>query len=125
MTGFLLRWMISALGLWVAQAVVPGVTIENTTTLLLAGLVLGFLNAVVRPVLVFFTLPLTVLTLGLFLIVINALMLELVAWLLQGVSLAGFGSALLGALVVSIVSTFASWTLGPTGRVEVMVVRRD
>ena len=124
MPGFVIRWLICALGLWVAQAIVPGVLIDGTETLLLAAVLLGVVNAVVRPIAVFLTLPLTVVTLGLFLLVLNAGMLALVASLLQDFRLAGFGSALLGSIVVSLTSAFASHYVGPKGRVEVMVARR-
>lgn len=124
MSGFVVRLLIGALGLWLAQALVPGVTIRDGWTLLVAALLLGVVNAFVRPVLVLLTLPITVLTLGLFLWVINAAMLGLVAKLLDGFDLHGLGSALLGALVVSVTTWIASWYVGSSGRVEVMVVRR-
>lgn len=124
MPGFLVRLLIAALGLWLAQALVPGVEIHGAGTLFVAALLLGFVNAVVRPILVFLTFPITIVTLGLFLWVINALMLELVAHLLAGFTLHGFGSAMLGALVVSITSWIASWYVGSSGRFEVMIVRR-
>jgi putative membrane protein len=124
MSGFLVRWLISALGLWLAQALVAGVEIRGTGTLLLAALLLGFVNAVIRPIVVLLTLPFTLVTFGLFLWVVNAMMLSLVAALLDGFTLRGFGSALLGALVVSVTGWIASWYIGPSGRFEVMVVRR-
>lgn len=124
MSGFLLRFLISALGLWLATAVLPGIHIAGIGTLLIAGVLLGLVNAVVRPVLVILTLPLTIVTLGLFLLVINAAMLAFVAWVLPGMSIAGFWSALFGSLVVSLVSWLASWFIGPRGRYEVLIVRR-
>ena len=84
---------------------------------------LGVVNAVVRPVIVFLTLPITIVTLGLFLLVINAAMLALVAWLLDGFHIAGFWSALFGAVVVSITGWAASWFVGPRGHIDVVVVR--
>lgn len=123
MPGFFVRFLIGALGLWLAQAIVPGVEIRGPGTLLLAALLLGFVNAVVRPIIVLLTLPFTVLTLGLFLWVINAMMLGLVAALLDGFTLRGFGSALLGALVISLTGWIASWYIGPSGRFEVMIAR--
>jgi putative membrane protein len=87
-------------------------------------LLLGIVNALVRPVAVLLTLPLTVVTLGLFLLVVNAGMFALVAALLDGFRVAGFGSALLGSIIVGLTSWVASWYVGPRGRVEVMVVRR-
>ena len=124
MLGFLVRLSIGALGLWLAQALVPGVEIHGAGTLLVAALLLGIVNAFVRPLLVLLTFPITVVTLGLFLWVINAAMLGLVATLLDGFTLHGFGSALLGALVVSITGWIASWYVGSSGGFEVMIVRR-
>lgn len=125
MPGLLLRLLICALGLWLASALLPGIHISGTGTLLLAALLLGIVNALVRPVLVLLTLPITVLTLGLFLLVVNAATLGLVAALLDGFTISGFFSALFGALIVSLTGWIASWYIGPSGRVEVLVVRRD
>ena len=125
MPGFLVRLLIAALGLWLAQALIPGVDIRGAGTLLVAALLLGIVNAFVRPLLVLLTFPITIVTLGLFLWVINAAMLGLVARLLDGFTLAGFGSALLGALVVSLTSWIASWYVGPSGRFEVIIVRGE
>lgn len=108
MTGFFVRAAIAALGLWVATLLVGGLGIANPLSLVLAALLLGVCNAVVKPVLVVLTLPATVLTLGLFLLVINGIVLALVAWILPGFSIASFGAAILGALIVSLVSLVAS-----------------
>jgi putative membrane protein len=124
MAGFLIRLAITALGLWLANQVLPGIEIRGTGTLVAAALLLGIVNALVRPVAVLLTLPLTVVTLGLFLLVVNAGMFALVAALLDGFHVAGFGSALLGSIIVGLTSWVASWYVGPRGRVEVMVVRR-
>ncbi len=124
MSGFVVRLLIGALGLWLAQALVPGVEIHGAGTLLVAALLLGIVNAFVRPLIVVLTLPITVVTLGLFLWVVNAAMLGLVAALLDGFTLAGFGSALLGALVVSVTGWIASWYVGSSGRFEIMIVHR-
>jgi putative membrane protein len=124
MRGLLLRWVIGALGLWLASSIVSGVTIADVGTLLLAALLLGLVNAVVRPLLIILTLPITIITLGLFLLVINAAMLALVAWMLSGFTITGFWPAVGGSLVMSLVSWFAAWFIGPRGRVEVLVVRR-
>ncbi len=123
MPGFLLRIVVVALGLWLASELVPGIAIEGTWTLLGAALLLGIVNAVVRPLLVLLTLPITVVTLGLFLLVVNAALLGLVAWIFDGFAIAGFWPALFGAVVVSLTGWFASWFIGPRGRVEVIVVR--
>lgn len=125
MNGFILRTLIVALGLWVAAAIVPGIELQGVGTVLGAALVLGLVNAVVRPLFILVTLPFTVLTLGLFLLVINAAMLGLVAAFFDAFAIAGFWSALGGSLIVSLTSGFASWFIGPKGRVELVVVRRD
>jgi putative membrane protein len=106
---FLLRAAIAALGLWVATRWVPGLRIDDAATLLLAGLLLGVVNAVVRPVAVLLTLPFTLLTLGLFLFVINAAMLALVAQLLPGMHIDNFKSALLGTVIVGFAGWLGSW----------------
>lgn len=105
---FIARAASAALGLWVATLLVGGLHIADPTTLVLAAVLLGLCNAVVKPVLILLTLPATVLSLGLFLLVINGAVLALVAWMLPGFTIAGFGSAILGALIVSVVSLFAS-----------------
>jgi putative membrane protein len=125
MPGFLLRLLVGAFGLWVASALVPGVQIDGVGTLFLAAFLLGFVNAFVRPVAILLTLPLTIVSLGLFLLVINAGMLWLVASFMSGFHVAGFGSALLGSIVVSVTSWLASWYIGPRGRVEILIVERD
>jgi putative membrane protein len=125
MPGFLIRLGIGALALWLAATIVPGMEIRGTGTLLLAALLLGVVNAIVRPAIVLLTLPITIVSLGLFLLVINAAMLGLVAALLDGFRLAGFGSALLGAFVVALTSWIASSWIGPSGRFEILIVRQD
>src|SRR5262245_16986810 len=122
MTGFILRALIAALGLWLATEWVNGVQIDTPTTLIIAGLLLGVVNAIVRPLAVILTLPFTLVTLGLFLLVVNAAMVALVAWLLPGFALAGFAAAFWSALIVSLVSWVASWFIGGKGKIE--VVRR-
>jgi putative membrane protein len=110
---FLLRFLINAAALWVAIQIVPGVSYDGTIrSLLLVALIFGVLNASVRPLLKLFTFPLLILTLGLFTFVINALMLMLTSWasnlLHLGFHVSGFGSAFLGALVVSFISLVLS-----------------
>ena len=124
MRGFLLRVVIVAAGLWVASKLVPGIEITDGWSLLWAALVLGIMNAVVRPVLIIMTLPLTILTLGLFLLVINAAMLSLVAWMLDGVIVSGFWSAFFGAIVISITGWLASSFISDQGRVERITIER-
>ncbi len=124
MAGFIVRVAIGAFGLWLAAKIVPGMTIRGMGTLVGASLLLGIVNAVVRPLAVLLTLPVTILTLGFFLLVVNAAMLGLVAALLDDFALAGFGSALLGSIVVSLTGWVASWTIGPSGRFEILVVEQ-
>lgn len=125
MPGFVLRWAVSAVGLWIAAALVPGVRIEGTGTLLLAAALLGLVNAFVRPLVILLTLPATLLSLGLFLLVVNAAMFGLVAALLEGFRVAGFGSAFLGALIVSFVSWIVSVNVGSSvRRIDVVVMQR-
>ncbi|MCA3069288.1 MAG: phage holin family protein [Rhodocyclaceae bacterium] len=108
----LLRWALNAIGLWVATEIVPGVTASGWQALLVSALLLGLVNALVRPVLVLLTLPITLLTLGLFLVVINASMLMLVAWLVPGFYIASlFWSGVLAALWMSLFGLCTHWTI--------------
>lgn len=125
MQGIVIRTLITLLGLYMASALIPGVQITGTSSFILASVLLCLVNGFVRPIAFLLTLPLTILTLGLFLFVLNAAMFGLVASMLDNFSVAGLGSAILGALIVSITSTIASWYVGPDGRYEVFVVRRD
>ncbi len=124
MTGFVLRLLISIAGLWLAAQTSPGIAFESGASLLLAAFLLGIVNAVVRPIAVILTLPFTLLSFGLFLLVVNGCMLEIVAWLMPGFELRSFGSAVWGALVLTITGWAASWWIGPHGRFEVMLVER-
>ena len=99
----IVRWIVGAAALAVAAWAVPGIRVEGALALLVAALVIGLLNALVKPVLVILTLPLTIVTLGLFLLVLNALLLWLAAAIAPGFAVDGFLSAFLGALIVSIV----------------------
>ena len=120
MTGFVLRAVIAALGLWLATEWVDGIRIESPMTLVLAGLLLGVVNAIVRPLAVLLTLPFTIVTLGIFLLVVNTAMLGLVALVLPSFKIAGFGPAFWSALIVSLTSWVASWFIGGKGRIEVV-----
>jgi putative membrane protein len=108
MVGFLVHWLVLAVALLVTTRVVGGVHVDTYGTLAVAALVIGFINALVRPILVVLTLPLTVLTLGLFYFVVNGACLMLASALVRGFSVASWGSAIIGALVMSIVG----WLLG-------------
>jgi len=125
MNGFLVRMLITAISLWLAALVVPGMSLQGIGTILGAALLLGIVNAFVRPVVVLLTLPLTILTLGLFLLVVNAMMLGLVSVMFQGFTLGGFWSAIFGAIFVSFFSWLGSAFIGTNGRYELIVVKRD
>ena len=114
MVGFLIHSLVLAVAIWVTAQVVSGVTIASWGALAIAALVLAVVNAIVRPILVILTLPITVLTLGLFYLVINGAAFALAAAMVPGFQVAGWGSAILGALLTSLVS----WFLG-------IFVRRD
>lgn len=118
MIGFVFRAVIAALGLWVATRWVAGIVIDTPATLLLAGILLGVVNAIVRPVAVILTFPFTILTLGLFLLVVNAAMLGLVALLLPHFHINGFWAAVLAALIVSITGWIGSLLIGSRAKVE-------
>src|SRR5690606_26155661 len=124
MTAFFLRVAIVALGLWIATQIFSGLHFDRPFTLLIAALLLGIVNAIVRPIAVILTLPLTLLTLGLFLPVINAGMLGLVALPASGCQISGFWTAAAAALVVSATSWAASGLIGENGRFEVLASKR-
>ena len=105
-------WLVTAFGIWLVTRLLSGIRVTSTRGLWQAGLVLGLVNAIIKPILWFLTLPLTVLTFGLFALVVNALMIQLTAWLVADFKVRGFGSALLAALIMSIL-----------GLVEFMVVQ--
>jgi putative membrane protein len=108
---FLINWGIMSLSLWVASHVFDGLTFSSKSSLLVSALMLGFANAVLRPILVLLTLPLTFLTLGLFLLVINALMIQLVAALVAGFKVAGFWTAFFASIFIAIFGLFLEWLL--------------
>jgi putative membrane protein len=103
---FLIHWLVVAIALWITTIFVPGVSIASVPALAVAALVLGFVNAIVRPVLVILTLPITFLTLGLFYLVVNGIAFGLAAALVPGFQIASPLAAILGALVTSLISWF-------------------
>ena|SRR5215831_1608312 len=121
--GFFLRVLVNVLAIVLAASLVPGVSLDGVVPALAAGLLLGLVNAVVRPVLLVLTLPITLVTLGLFLLVLNGLCFWLVAALIRGFHVAGFWSAVLGALVVSVVSWVVTTLVSDSGRI-VVITRR-
>ncbi len=126
MLGILLRTAFTALGLWLAATLIPGITVHSTAALIWTAIALGLVNAFVRPLIVLLTLPITLVTLGLFLLIINAGMLNLAAWFVDDFTADGFFSLIFGAIIVGIVSWLGSAFIGKNGRYEVMIVsRRD
>jgi putative membrane protein len=117
MIGFIVRVAVTALGLWLATKIVPGVEISSTESLIWAAILLGIVNAIVRPVLVFLTFPITIVTLGLFLLVINGLMIKLVTVFFHGFIVHGLVSAILCALVISLAHCVVFLVVGSRGRI--------
>lgn len=105
---FLLHWAITALSLWVASRVFRGISFADTSSLVISALLLGFANAIVKPLLIVLTLPLTLLTFGLFLLVINALMILLVSALVRGFKVSGFWTAFFASIFIAVLS----WVIG-------------
>ena len=124
MLGFLVRACLVALGLWLASRLFAGLHFDSSGSLIAAALLLGVVNAVIRPIAIILTFPLTLITLGFFLLVVNAGMLGLVALLLDGFTLSGFWTAVGASVVVSLTSWLASGLIGNNGRFEIMVIRK-
>jgi putative membrane protein len=116
MHSFVIRWLATALGIGVAAQLLPGIQVDGLWPTIVAALLLGLVNVTLRPILLLLTLPLTVLTLGLFALVINGALLALVASVVKGVHVAGFGSAIVGAVIISLVATLLTWLLPPRSR---------
>ena len=112
MQQFLITWLATAASLFITTIVVPGLAIAGAPTALIGAAVLGFVNAIVKPILIIFTLPLTVLTLGLFLLVVNAIALGLVGYLTPGLTVSGFFPAIIGSVVLTFVSSAINQLLG-------------
>jgi len=124
MTGFWVRFFITACGLLLAAYLLEGVQLGGAISLFFAALVLCAVNAFVRPIMLLLTLPITVVTLGLFLLVLNGAMLGLAALLVPGFIIDGFWTAVFGAIIISITGMVANWFIGPKGQIEIIVVRR-
>lgn len=120
MKGFFLRLLITALGLWVADQLLSGIAITGTGSLIVSALLLGIVNAVIRPVILILTLPLTIITLGFFVLIVNGISLAIAAWLVPGFHIEGLWSATLGAIIVGLTSWAASAFIGGSGRIERM-----
>lgn len=124
MPGILIRWLVTTLAILIVPHLISGVTVESAGTAILGGAILGILNALVRPVLVILTLPLSIFTLGFFILVINALMFQLAGALVPGFHVASFWSAFFAAIIVSIVSWLCSAIIAGGGGERTVVVRR-
>lgn len=121
-TAFFLHWAITGLCLWIASLVFKGIRFESTGALIGSALLLGLANALVKPLLIILTLPLTLLTFGLFLLVINALVLLLVAWFIKGFKVSGFWTALFASLFISILSiVIGGFFVGGTPDTQIQV----
>ena len=122
MKGLIIRWLINAGALWLIALMIKGIEVQSVMAALLAAAVLGIINAVLRPIFILLTLPINILTLGLFTLVINAAMLKLVSWLIPAFHVEGFWTAVGGALVISIISVLLNLFLQPDS-VHVRVYR--
>lgn len=120
MRGMLIRWVLTAAGLVLISYMFEGIRVSSVGRAFIAALVLGVLNALIRPIVFLFTLPINILTVGLFTLVINAFMLWLTGWLLDGFSVEGFWTAVGGGLVLSVISLAGSYLVGDRGKVEVI-----
>jgi putative membrane protein len=124
MRGLVIRWLVSAIALYLTSLIVRGIEIQSVAALLFAAITIGVLNAFVRPVILLLTLPLNILTLGLFTLVVNAGMLWMAAKVVNGFSVHGFWSALGGWLLMSFFTFVINVLIGETGRIEIVHVRR-
>jgi putative membrane protein len=118
MKGFLVRLLITALGLWIADQLLPGIAFASAGTLIVSALVLGIVNALIRPIIFILTVPLTILTLGLFILIVNGISFALAAWLVPGFHITGLWSATWGAIIVGLTSWVASHFIGGSGKIE-------
>ena len=122
MVGFLLRWSINLMALVVAGSLIPGIKISNIEMGILAAGILGIVNAVIRPIVLIFTLPINLLTLGFFTLIINAALLKFVAYVVPGFVIESFGAAFLGAILISCISWLLNIFVGGNG--SVVIIRR-
>jgi len=122
--GLIIRWVMSAVALIATAALLPGIHIRGIFSAFVAAAFLGIFNALLRPLLLILTLPINILTLGLFTLVINGLMLYLVSSVIKGVEIAGFGWAILGALMLGLINWGLNALISDDGRVEVVELRR-
>lgn len=123
MRGLLIRFTVTGVAVLLASAIIPGIEVESVSAGLTAVIVLAMLNALVRPILYLFSLPFIVLTLGVFMVVINALLLQLVAFLVKGFVVTGFWPSIGGAILISLVSGILNLWVSEQGRMEIVIHR--
>ncbi|HZS10782.1 MAG TPA: phage holin family protein [Nitrospirales bacterium] len=123
MRGLLVRFSITAIAVFLASQIVPGIEVRSVSAAIAGAIVLAFLNALLRPILYLFSMPLILLTLGLFMIVINALLLHVVAWLVKGFEVTGFWPSFWGALLISVVSSILNLWVSERGRWEMVIAK--
>lgn len=124
MHGFLVRWLVSALALYLTAGILSGIELNGVMSVLGGALAIGIVNALLRPVLLLLTLPLTVVTLGFFALVVNAFLLWLASGLVPGFHVAGFWSAFFGSLLLSFFTFLINVLIGDDGKVRVVTVRQ-
>jgi putative membrane protein len=124
MAGIVVRWIVSAIALYLTSRIVAGIEVHGLGSLLLAAAMIGIINAFVRPIVLLLTLPLSVVTLGLFVLVVNALMLVLASAFVPGFEVHGFWAAFFGWLLLSFFTFVINVLIGEHGRIEVVMVRR-
>lgn len=124
MRGLIIRWVTTALALWLTSFIVKGIAIEGIGSLFFAAVVLGIFNAVLRPLVLLITFPINLVTLGLFTLVINGAMLKLTSEVVRGFSVTGFWSAVIGALLLSAISFALNLFINDAGRVQYLYVER-
>jgi putative membrane protein len=123
MRGLVIRWLVSAAALYLTSLIVRGIEIHGVVPLLFAAITIGILNAVVRPIILLLTLPLNVLTLGLFTLVVNAFMLWMASQVVVGFEVHGFWAALGGWLLMSFFTFLINVLIGESGKVEIVRIR--
>jgi putative membrane protein len=124
MVGLLIRWVTTAFALWLTSLIVKGIEVDGIGPLFFAAVVFGIFNAILRPLVLIITLPINLVTLGLFTFVINGLMLKLTSDVVRGFAVHGFWSAVIGALLLSVISFLLSLFISDTGRIEYIQLRR-
>ncbi|MBM4328778.1 MAG: phage holin family protein [Deltaproteobacteria bacterium] len=125
MPGILIRWLVTTLAILMIPHLISGVRVEGIGSALAAAAILGILNALIRPILIVLTLPLTIVTLGLFILVINALLFQFAGWVVSGLHIDSFWSALFGSLIVSVVSWIMNSALPSSDMERTIIIHRS